>query len=174
MTAAQAVKARAEALHPVVRRQARRAFVVELTGTPKAGKTTSVNVIKRFFESCGYRVHLLEERAGRCPLLMKGHFFFNAWTTCTMLAEVLETVDTDVDVMILDRGFFDALMWLTLQHQRGQVTDEERGVFSEFVKLERWRRLVDVTAVMTVDPVEAVRRENQHLVVPRNGSVMNE
>src|SRR5690242_121428 len=82
--------ARAAALLPIMRAQARRAFVLELTGTPKAGKSTSVTTLQTFFKEAGYQVHLLKERAADCPLPMKGHLFFNAWTMATMLAEVLE------------------------------------------------------------------------------------
>ncbi|MEZ4374446.1 MAG: AAA family ATPase [Polyangiaceae bacterium] len=163
----------AKDLLPVLRGQARRAFVLELTGTPKAGKTTSVNTLRSFFKECGYRVHLLNERAADCPLPMKGHFFFNAWTTATMLSEVLETYDTEVDLLILDRGFFDALIWLELQKSREQVTEEEREVFTKFVLLDRWRSLVDLTVAVSVDPVLAMRRENNNLVVRREGGVMN-
>jgi predicted NUDIX family phosphoesterase/predicted ATPase len=157
----------------IMRRQARRAWVLELTGTPKAGKTTSVTTLRRFFEHCGYRVHLLQERAADCPLPMKGHFFFNTWTTCTMLAEVLATVNTDVDLLVLDRGFFDALIWLELQATNGQVKPEEKSAFEAFVKLDRWRNLVDTTVVMRASADQAISRENQHLIRPREGSVMN-
>ncbi len=147
--------------------------MLELTGTPKAGKTTSVNTLRSFFKECGYRVHLLNERAADCPLPMKGHFFFNAWTTATMLSEVLETYDTDVDLLILDRGFFDALIWLELQRSREQVTEEEREAFARFVLLDRWRCLVDLTVAVSVDPALAMQRENKNLVVSRSGGVMN-
>jgi predicted NUDIX family phosphoesterase/thymidylate kinase len=160
-------------LRNIVRSQARRAFVIELTGTPKAGKSTSVVSLQTFFKEAGYQVHLLRERAADCPLPMKGHFFFNAWTTATMLAEVLETHETNVDLLILDRGFFDALVWLELQARRDQVTAHEKKVFADFVLLERWRSLVDVTVVMSVHPNKALEREHQHQIVPRNGSMMN-
>lgn len=169
----EALRARAERLRDLARRQARRAFVVELAGTPKAGKSTSVNLLTSFFKDCGFRVHLLKERAADCPLPMKGHFFFNTWTTCSMLAEVLATVDTDADLLILDRGLFDALMWLELQRNRLQVTADEYRVFSEFVRLERWRRLVDVTFVMAVQPAIAMERENNTRLLRRQGSIMN-
>lgn len=165
--------ARADRVRTLVRRQARRAFVVEFAGTPKAGKSTSVAVIKQFFEQCGFRVHLLKERAADCPLPMKGHFFFNTWTMCSMLAEVLATVDTETDLLILDRGVFDALMWLELQHRRGQVTDDEKAIFASFVTLERWRRLIDLTFVVTVDPEVAMLRENSARIIPKLGSLMN-
>jgi predicted NUDIX family phosphoesterase/predicted ATPase len=163
----------ASELLAVLRAQARRAFVVELTGTPKAGKSTSVVALQTFFKEAGYQVHLLKERAADCPLPMKGHFFFNAWTMATMLAEVLETHETQVDLLILDRGFFDALVWLELQARRGQVTEGEKQVFSEFVLLERWRSLVDVTVLMKVDPEKALQREHQNQIVHRVGSMMN-
>jgi predicted NUDIX family phosphoesterase len=167
------LKERATALGDLLRRHARRAFIVELAGTPKAGKSTSVQMIRQFFEACGFRVHVLKERAAECPLPMKGHFFFNSWTTCSMIAEVLATVDTDTDLLILDRGFFDALMWLELQLRRGQVTADEARTFSDFVLLDRWRRLVDLTIVMEVAPEIAIQRENQHRLLHRTGSIMS-
>jgi len=163
---------RARTLLPILREQARRSFVLEITGTPKAGKTTSVAVLERFFKDCGFRVHVLKEKAAECPLTMKGHFFFNTWTACSMLAEVLATVDTNVDLLILDRGFFDALIWLELQCRKGQVTEAERKAFEEFFLLERWRGLVDATIVVTTTPETAIERENAPLIVPRSGSVM--
>lgn len=142
--------AEATQLLGVVRRQARRPFVVELTGTPKAGKTTVISLLEGFFDRTDYKVHVLRERAAKCPLSMKGHFFFNTWTTATMLAELLETIDTDHDLVIPDRGFFDALVWLELQVRRNQVTASEREVFERFVLLERWRKLVDAVLVLEV------------------------
>jgi predicted NUDIX family phosphoesterase len=158
----------------VLRVGARRAFVLEVTGTPKAGKTTTLGLLHGFFKQAGYRVYTLRERASDCPIPMKGHFFFNAWTTCTMLSEVLATYDTDVDLIILDRGFFDALIWLGLQVKRDQVSADESAVFTNFVLLERWRSLVDLTIVMTADPNAAMDREGKGVLLPRTGSLMNE
>jgi predicted NUDIX family phosphoesterase len=164
----------AEQVLRVLRVGARRAYVLEVTGTPKAGKTSTLGLLHAFFRRAGFRVHTLRERAGDCPIKMKGHFFFNAWTTCTMLAEVLATYDTDVDIIVLDRGFLDALIWLSLQVKRGQVTRDEAEVFERFVLLERWRSLVDLTVVMTASPRAAMDREANGVLVPRTGSMMNE
>jgi predicted NUDIX family phosphoesterase/thymidylate kinase len=165
---------RARAVGGLLRDQARRAFVLEITGTPKAGKTSTIQLVESFFKAAGWRVEVLRERAGLCPIPMKGHFFFNTWTTCTMLAGVLEQADRKLDLLILDRGFFDALIWLELQRERGQVTAEEAEVFAEFVLLERWRQLVDLTVVVTVPAEIALEREQIDRMVPRRGSVMNQ
>jgi predicted NUDIX family phosphoesterase len=157
----------------MLRRQARRPFVLEVTGTPKAGKTTLIGMVVSFFRQCGWRVHLVEERAGLCPLPMKGHFFFNTWTTGTLLAGLLDAVDRDDDLVILDRGLFDALVWLEIQRVEGQVLQEEADVFERFVLIERWRQLSDATCLVELDADEAMSRENQHRLLPRTGSIMN-
>lgn len=59
------------------RAQARRPFVLELAGTPKAGKSTPLGVLRDFLEHAGFEVSVMKERAAECPVAMKGHFFFN-------------------------------------------------------------------------------------------------
>ncbi|MBK8720145.1 MAG: hypothetical protein IPN32_36380 [Deltaproteobacteria bacterium] len=164
---------RATKLLSVIRRQARRPFVVELAGTPKAGKTTVISMLENFFDRCGYKVRVIREQAPACPLPMKGHFFFNTWTTTSMLGELLEVIDTDDDLVILDRGLFDALVWLDLQRTRDQITDAERSVFESFVGLERWRKLIDAVVILRVSPDVAMDRENRGHLVVREGSMMN-
>lgn len=167
------LRERATRLLTVIRRQARRPFVVELAGTPKAGKTTVISMLENFFDGCGYKVRVIRERAPACPLPMKGHFFFNTWTTTSMLGELLEVIDTDDDVVILDRGLFDALVWLDLQRKRDQITEDEQRVFESFVRLDRWRKLIDVVVILHASPGVAMGRENNGHLVQRAGSMMN-
>jgi hypothetical protein len=104
---------------------------------------------------------------------MKGHFLFNTWTTGTMLAGLIDAVDRDDDLVILDRGVFDALIWLEAQRLQGQVSESERNAFEKFVLVERWRSLIDVTCTVTVEPAVSMARENERRLLPRSGSVMN-
>lgn len=168
-----AAKQKAAELAKLLRRQARRPFVLEITGTPKAGKTTLISLVDGFLRDAGWRVHVLKERAGACPLPMKGHFLFNTWTTGTMLAALIDAVDRDDDLVILDRGVFDALIWLEIQKHQGQVSNEEARKFRDFVMIERWRGLTDATCTVKVDAAVSMKRENEHRLLPRTGSVMN-
>lgn len=152
---------------------AARAFVIEFAGTPKSGKTTSVEAIRHFFSRNGFRVHVLTERAALCPIPMKGHLFFNTWCAASMLSELLANVETETDIIIVDRGIFDALVWLTLQENRGELTAEEARTFEHFLLLERWRDLVDLSIVMTVSANEALAREVGQRLTRRPGSIMN-
>lgn len=152
---------------------ARRAFVLELAGTPKAGKSTSVEAIRHFFSRNGFRVHVLAERAAECPIPMKGHLFFNIWCMTSMLAELLENVETETDIIIVDRGLFDSLVWLTAQHERGELTADEAGRIESFTVLDRWTVLMDLVAVMSVSPKQALERERSQRIATGDGSIMN-
>lgn len=149
-----------------------RAFVIEFAGTPKSGKSTSSEAIRHFLARHGFRVHVLTERAAVCPIPMKGHLFFNIWCAASMLAELLANVETETDIIIVDRGLFDALVWMTLQKKRGELTVEEERTIKDFLILERWRSLIDLTVVMSVSGGVAISRENSQRITRKLGSIM--
>ncbi len=151
----------------------RRAFTVEFAGTPKSGKTTSVSVLSNFLKRNGFRVYIIQERASFCPIPMKGHLFFNTWTSSTMLAGILEHIETEVDVLIADRGIFDSLVWLELQQVRGEVLENEAVTISQFLLLPRWAKLIDSVLALMASPETAMARERAPLLTTRLGSVMN-
>ena len=163
---------RAETLRSILK-FAWRAFVIEFAGTPKSGKSTSVEAVRHFFTRQGFRVHVLTERAAQCPIPMKGHLFFNTWCATSMLAELLQNIETDTDIVIVDRGLLDALVWLVLQEQRGEVTQDEARIIESFLLLERWRGLIDLVVVMNVSPEEAIAREVSQRITSKPGSIMN-
>jgi len=150
-----------------------RPFTIEFAGTPKSGKSTSVEAVRHFFTRQGFKVHVLVERASVCPIPMKGHLFFNTWCASTMLAELLANIETAADMIIIDRGLFDALVWLTLQRRRGELTDCEAQRIEAFLLLPRWRNLIDLPVVMSVSAQEAIIRENNVRVTTKPGSIMN-
>jgi predicted NUDIX family phosphoesterase len=150
-----------------------KAFVLEFAGTPKSGKSTAVEAIRHFFSRHNFRVHVLSERAASCPIPMKGHLFFNTWCATSMLAELLANVETDTDIIVVDRGIFDALVWLKLQHQRGELTPKEAKTIEGFLLLERWSSLVDLSIVMSVSAEKAMKREVGQRITKKPGSIMN-
>lgn len=166
------LETRAEKLRSLLQ-YAPRAFVMEFAGTPKSGKSTSVEVVRHFFSRHGFRVQILAERAAVCPIPMKGHLFFNTWCAASMLAELLANVETETDLIIVDRGLFDALVWLTLQEKRAELTGDEARTIESFLLLERWRTLIDLAVVMSVSAEEALSRETTPRITRKGGSIMN-
>jgi predicted NUDIX family phosphoesterase len=167
-----ALEAQAEKLRSLLV-YAPRPLVIEFAGTPKSGKSTSVEAVRHFLSRHGFRVHVLAERAAVCPIPMKGHLFFNTWCATSMLAELLANIETDTDVILVDRGIFDALVWLTLQQKRGELNASEVTAIEGFLLLERWRSLVDLAVVMSVPADQALARENAQRITAKGGSIMN-
>ncbi len=162
----------AEKLHTLLE-YAPRAFVVEFAGTPKSGKSTAVEAVRHFLYRHGFRVHVLAERASLCPIPMKGHLFFNTWCAASMLSELLANVETETDIILIDRGVFDSLVWLTLQEKRGELTSDEARTIESFLLLDRWIQLIDVAVVMNVSASEALKRESDQRITSKTGSIMN-
>ena len=158
---------------------ARRPIVIEFAGVPKAGKTSTIGAIQSFLKRCGFRVEVVVERASVCPIRDKKHFNFNVWTACTTLAQILEKTQNpprpdDPHILILDRGLFDSVCWLVLMERLERVRKEDRLVIEKLLKIDDWRKRISAVILMTVTPIEAMKRERGLLPVEDGkGSIMN-
>jgi predicted NUDIX family phosphoesterase len=159
---------------------ARKPIVFEFAGVPKAGKTTTLNALQAFLKRCGFRVEVVVERASVCPIRDKKHANFNVWTACTTLAQILEKTQNpprpdDPHILILDRGLFDAICWLTLMERLERIRPQERQIIEKFLRIDDWRKRISAVFVMTVSPSDAMTREKGLLPVENaKGSIMNE
>ena len=159
---------------------ARRPIVLEFAGVPKAGKTTTLGQIKKFLKRCGFRVEVVVERASVCPIRDKKHANFNVWTACTTLSQILEKTQTpalpdDPDILILDRGLFDAVCWFAVMKQLARIRRAERDQIERFLLMEDWRKRITGVIFMTAAPRVSMEREKGDLPVEGSGgSIMNE
>ena len=67
-------------------------------------------MLELFLKRNGVKVEVFTERASVAPIKSKGHLNFNVWVSCASLQGMLEALYRDIDVFILDRGVFDALV----------------------------------------------------------------
>lgn len=170
---------RAEDLASRFRTTGRKPVVFEFAGAPKAGKTTTLGQLQIFLKRCGFRVETVVERASICPIRDKKHANFNVWTACTTLAQVLEKTQSpprpdDPDVLILDRGLFDSICWLTMMERLSRIRREDLDIVDGFLRLEDWKKRITAVLVMTASPADSLERETGHLPVEGvTGSIMN-
>jgi predicted NUDIX family phosphoesterase/thymidylate kinase len=152
----------------------RRPFFIEFAGTPKSGKTTTLNALQQFLKRNGVRVRTFQERASVAPLTDKGTAFFNTWVTCATLNGMIEALeDEKLDVLILDRGLFDGLVWIDWQERTHRLSTAEAEVFRGFIQTPRWRDLIDLIIVMHCNPNASLQREHAKQITLRRGSIMN-
>jgi thymidylate kinase len=150
-----------------------RAFFVEFAGTPKAGKTTTLTGLESFFREHGYRVDVVTEGAARCPLKGKLEPTYNVWTACSTLVDVLAAHDRDNQVVLIDRGFFDALCWLHWFNVTKKLSDRNHRAIHDFLLLSLWRQLIDLVFVMKVKPEKAIERRYGRRAPQVSGRIMN-
>lgn len=154
--------------------------MIEFAGVPKAGKTTTIAHVQGFLKRCGFRVKVVVERASVCPLRDKQDPSFNIWTATTTLAQILEHTqespkDGDPDILILDRGLFDAICWLRMMESMfSRLSRADREAAERFLLLNAWRKKTSAVVVMTASPEVSMSREQGVLpVAGRTGSIMN-
>lgn len=154
---------------------AKRPLIIEFSGLPKAGKTRTISILELFFKRNGFKVDVFIERASIAPIRTKGHLHFNTWVSCASLQGMLEALSKpELDVFILDRGVFDALVWTHWLARTGKITvDEERACY-EFFAMSRWTDLVDLVLIMTCDPKTSIEREYSNQLTTKRGTIMSE
>lgn len=172
----------------------RRAFIIEFAGMPKAGKSSAIESVRHFF-SHGYRVVVgakktfvnspthqyevytpAEGVSLRTPSYLKTNKVdFNAWAGAYGLQELIQAKhDTHNDLVILDRGPWDAGCWL--EFWKGQVKcppPESVEEMVQFFRSEHWITCSDLHVVLTIDPEEAVLREQRTRLIEHGGFSSN-
>lgn len=84
-------------------------FMVEFTGTPEAGKTTSIHNITNMLSSKGYNVKILRESAESLPSeIPKGTWQANLWMHYQTQAGILKAQFSKADIVLIDRGLVDS------------------------------------------------------------------
>ncbi len=153
--------------------------VVEFAGSPKAGKTTTIDIVEHFFKRMGFKVWAPTEGAAkRTPYHLKRDLVaFNTWTLNYAVSEMLVAY-YNVDhhnLVILDRGPFDSLAWMRLLQEKEEhhISEDELVVFERFALHPRWSKLIARLYVFTCDPDLSLKRETESKLTLRTGTAMN-
>lgn len=154
--------------------EVKRPVFIEFCGTPKAGKTTALSSLDLFLRRNGFKVEIIRERASICPIPKKNHMHFNIWTAMTTLSNMLVFLDSSNDVILIDRGIFDSMIWFFWMKNTGRLTDAEFRNIEHFICMNQWALLTDIVFVLTVNYPVASNREFKDLLTLKSGSIMNE
>lgn len=151
--------------------------VIEFAGSPKAGKSTTIDILNHFYKRVGYKVWAPTEGASkRTPYHLKRDLVaFNTWTLNYAVSELLLAY-YNVDhhhIVILDRGPFDSLAWMRLLHARGDLDKEELDVVNKYALHPRWSKLISRLYLFECEPDISLEREHQFKLTRKPGTAMN-
>lgn len=154
----------------------RRPIVIEFSGSPKAGKTSCINSLELFLKRNGFTVKIIQERASICPVSDKHSPMFNIWTACMSLSGLIGTLEdksNNVDVLILDRGIFDALCWFEWLVSTSKMEKNTQNDIERFLLIDELVKSIDIVFSFSVDANTSIEREYANLLTDKTGSIMN-
>lgn len=131
-----------------------RPITIEFTGPPNSGRTTLIHNLAKSLQEKGFSVKVMQEDAELVPKeIPKKTWARNAWITFGQLQSLIEIPYSDAQIILLDRGYCDALFWskfLRLQDACSQEqSDSLYGILQEmntqFNLLPDWLFIIDVS-----------------------------
>jgi predicted NUDIX family phosphoesterase len=157
----------------------KRPIVIEFSGSPKSGKTSCINSLELFLKRNGFSVEIVQERASVCPVEDKHSPLFNIWTvssSITGMVGVLARKNINCDVLILDRGIFDAFCWFNWLLSKNKLDKKQSEAIETFLftVMDLFMNRVDIVFAFTVNPDISIEREFAILLTDKPGAIMNQ
>ena len=156
----------------------RRPIVVEFAGSPKSGKTSCIQALDLFLRRNEYKTKIIGEKAHISPISNKKDPSYNIWTFTSMIADLAEALgnqnkEHDLDIVLLDRGFFDAYCWFAWLNKNRHLDNENFEALKNFIFMPRWLDYLDLVLAFTTPHETSLKREHAILLTNKQGSIMN-
>jgi len=141
-------------------------YVIELTGTPRTGKTTILKTLEDFFRKGGFKVKLVDEfttskryKEEIYPLIKnESSLFINREIPKYVKEEIEKTINENPDIIIVDRGLFDRLIWIDRLKEKNKITYEEYDLYKkEYLPIIEG--LEDFVICTYAKPLDAICRD---------------
>ena len=135
-------------------------FVIEFTGTPDSGKTSTIQLLFSRLESKGLKTYYIPERTKNAPNgIDRNKWNGYLWIRLKMLLEVLESTSNDeYDVILIDRGIYDGLFWLELFYRDYRCSKIQYQSMKNFL-LNCCPKFPDILLAFYVSSDESIKRK---------------
>lgn len=146
-----------------------RPFVIELAGTPNAGKDRQIELLDEFLtDKLGFRVKVINEGFRTCPItarspkdaVLADKFDWAMSRGQQSLLEVKYNVTEDV--LIYNRILFDSLAFLHLHYKQGRFSSEGMAARRALLLDPKYTEVVDLVLLLTIPPSVSISREKAH------------
>ena len=144
----------------------KRPFVIEFTGTPRTGKTSTIKALKDFFQKAGFKVHIVEELTTsdyyKFTLSnIRKNFNLANWNLL-ILSETYsllhKAMNSDADIIIVDRGINDRQIWNHCRYVAKEM-DYDTMIENQDLYAPMSMRFVNVLVALKASPEVSVYRD---------------
>lgn len=141
-------------------------FVIEFSGTPRTGKTTTINNLYDFFKKGGFKVELIEEftTSKYYKENLKNKFDQmslgdgNIAIIDEVYKQLQESLKSDKDIILIDRSINDRQIWNYIRYIRGDMPEEQYlDARDKYQAISN--ELIDFLLITYADPMVSLRRD---------------
>ena len=148
--------------------------IIELTGSPESGKSTTTKSCYDSLRKFGLRVEIPQEGAEVVNYVPRTSPEYNLATFNYALSILLKFSHGHMcDVVIFNRCIFDAYCWMEYWLAKGHLTYEQKRVYQQFILSNFWTTKIDACIFMICDPEEAMRRAMRLSLTEKQGETTN-
>lgn len=156
-------------------------FVIEFSGTPRTGKTTTINNLYDFFKKGGFKVSVIEEFTTskyykevfkkRIEQMDLGDR--NIAILEEVYKELLESINTNIDILLIDRSINDRQIWNYIRYLSKDLREEQYlEARNKYMMLSR--ELIDSLIITYADPLVSLRRDYMSSLALEKRNFLNE
>lgn len=168
-------------LDPTGSRQGKfpRPFIVEVTGSPDSGKTTTLKILDSFFrrqeyKGQKYRVWKPLEGAEAIRDIPRSSHIYNIATGNYALQILIEhSFASKYDLILFDRCIYDSWCWMEYWFRKKDISKGVTNYLKTFFSHGAWRKNVDICFFIMCEPKIAIRRDQQWSLTKKSGSFTN-
>lgn len=159
-----------------------KSFIIEFSGTPRTGKTTTINNLYDFFKKGGFSISIIEEFT--TSKYFKEVFkqkYKDSSKLDSNIAIIEETVkqlqdeiNTKKDIIIVDRSINDRQIWNYIRYKKNDMDIKMYNELQLKYK-EISKKLIDVLVITYADPITSLKRDyNSSLALEKRSFLNNE
>lgn len=148
--------------------------IIELSGMPKLGKTLFSDSLVDLLRKSGCAVRLSSNATVESAIADKWSLEFSAWTLCAFITEYLELRQTSTQIIVADRGLFDAIVWLRLKLQDGRCDEETLHSLRAVARTKPWIDSVCLVLAYISPPERVLARARERRLYEGDSLVTTE
>ena len=155
-------------------------FIIEFTGTPRTGKTTTINNLYDLFKKGSFDIAIIEEfttsKYYKNEFKQKLKGLNQEETNLKILEEVRkqleQAITTNKDIILIDRSINDRQIWNHRKYQNQDMTKEKyletRDKYSKISK-----ELIDFLVITYADALTSLKRDYNSSLALEERSFLN-
>ena len=137
-------------------------FLVEFTGTPEAGKTSTIIALNEILKSEGLKIGIVQEAASRIyENLPRGTNNYSIWTFVTTVKEIVEQMNKNYDIVLVDRGVLDRTFWNLFSYNKKDLSLHEKQIRDEFMLSDFIPYKSDLLFAFKIPSDESIKRKGK-------------